>query len=151
MKSLVILILFPFLLHAQISMKDIPAVASVFVAGMADGFNQTIEFNYPVFKHHFPNANDNFWNPSISYLNKYKGRVEANGAAFPGSTTYLVEFTDGYHFTRLQEHIGYTAAIVFWINGKTKKKWWQYGIDALESMAANRAGFVLVYDGMKIK
>ena len=42
------------------------------VAGVADGVNQAINHDYSAFKRTFPGANDEFWNPSISWKNKYK-------------------------------------------------------------------------------
>ena len=45
----------------------------------------------------FPTANPQFWNPEISWTNKYKNGDPLQGAKFPGSTTIFVGTTDGYH------------------------------------------------------
>lgn len=38
-----------------------------------------------------------FWNPHISWRNKYKNGDPAEGAAYPLATTLLVGFTDAWH------------------------------------------------------
>jgi hypothetical protein len=38
-----------------------------------------------------------YWNPSISWRNKYKNRKMSDGPAFFGSTTFLVFTTDAWH------------------------------------------------------
>jgi hypothetical protein len=38
-----------------------------------------------------------FWNPKVSWRNKYLGGEKANGPAFYLSTGILVAFTDGWH------------------------------------------------------
>src|SRR5689334_21065189 len=61
----------------------------VFLAGAADGCNQALMYQYAGFKRVFPNANDQFWKPSMSGANKYKNGDPRQGAKFPGSRTYL--------------------------------------------------------------
>lgn len=38
-----------------------------------------------------------FWNPRLSWQNKYKLGDKRKGEKFPFSTTILVSFTDGWH------------------------------------------------------
>ena len=45
----------------------------------------------------FKTLNPNFWNPKISWKNKYKNKNEKEGSAFFGSTTFLVFTTDAWH------------------------------------------------------
>ena len=45
----------------------------------------------------FINYNPAFWNPKISWKNKYKEGVKAFGPAFYLSTGLLVAFTDAWH------------------------------------------------------
>lgn len=52
--------------------------------------------------HHYPTSiftkwDSKFWNPAISWKNKYKEGVKAYGPAFFLSTGLLVAFTDGWH------------------------------------------------------
>lgn len=118
---------------------------------MADGLNQTISFHYSTFKHVFPKANDQYWNPQISWTNKYKNNNPADGPKYFGSTTFLVYTTDGYHMTRFVENVAIGSAIVLRINVYEKRKWWYYVIEGAGYWLVNRAGFVLVYDGLQIK
>lgn len=88
--------------NAQRPWKEylIPGTA-MFVAGFLDGTDQALIYHYDGFKKAFPNASDKFWNPAISYKNKFKNFDEAQGEAFFGSTSIFVEFTDGHHLLRL--------------------------------------------------
>ena len=42
--------------------------------------------------------NQQYWNPSLSWRNKYKNGDPKQGAKFFGSTTFLVFTTDAWHF-----------------------------------------------------
>lgn len=165
MRLLIIILLFPVLAYTQVvSTKDlnqyttweyyrqeIPSFSAMFVSGMADGLNQLLEFHYADFKRVFPHTNDQYWNPSVSWTNKYKYGNSLAGPKFPGSTTTLVAFTDAYHFTRLVEH-GFIGAAIFLKVGKGEsKKAWQYVLEALSYWAMNRLGMVIVYNGFQIK
>jgi hypothetical protein len=146
---LVIFFIIPIGLKAQSDFKkNIPSFVSTFVAGMADGLNQTLEFHYNDFKRVFPNANDNYWNPQVSWVNKYKNGNSADGPKYMGSTTYLVWTTDGYHLTRFIEHATIATSITLRINFKEKKKWYIYVFDITENLFINRLGFVVVYSGL---
>ena len=46
----------------------------------------------------FKNLNPLFWNKSVSWKNKWKNGDQAQGEAFPGSSTIFVSLTDGWHF-----------------------------------------------------
>lgn len=49
----------------------------------------------------FRNLNHMWWRPSISWLNKYKDKTPSKGAAFFGSTTFLVFLTDAWHLFQM--------------------------------------------------
>ena len=50
-----------------------------------------------------------FWNPDISWKNKYKGGDPDNGPAFFLSTTALVFLTDGWHLFKFL-YLGFIRA-----------------------------------------
>jgi len=57
-------------------------------------------------QHHFGSSifadlNPLFWDPEISWMNKYAGGDPDNGPAFLFSTSLLVAFTDGWHLAKL--------------------------------------------------
>jgi hypothetical protein len=118
----------------------------VLLAGAADGVNQALMYQYGGFKKTFPNANDQFWKPSLSGANKYKNGDPRQGAAFPGSRTWLVFLTDGYHLTRFADHLFMSGAIAVKIAGFEKKKWYVYLLEAASYWLVNRAGFCLTYN-----
>lgn len=64
-----------------------------FVAGFMDGFNEELAYHYPAVKNKMPFLNDQWFNPNISWQNKYN-------AGYPLSGTLLVGLTDAYHATR---------------------------------------------------
>lgn len=150
--KILLFLLLPICVSSQIlSKKEVPSFAAMFVSGMADGLNQTLEYRYSNFKKIFPNANDKFWNPAISWTNKWKNGVESNGEKFIGSSSVFVAFTDGYHATRLVEHLGMSGSVALKINLFQKKRWYFYVIDVARYWIVNRIGFVLVYDGVNLK
>jgi hypothetical protein len=116
------------------------------LAGAADGFNQGLMFRYDGFKRVFPQANDQFWKPSLSCNNKYRNGDPKQGAAFPGSRTWLVFVTDGYHLTRFVDHLFMSGAIAVKVAGFEKKKWYVYLVEAAGYWLVNRVGFCLTYN-----
>jgi len=77
--------------------EEIPSMSTMFLAGAFNGVSQDLLFHYNEFENTFPNTTPQFWNPEISWVNKYKNGDPLQGARFPGSTTILVGITDGYH------------------------------------------------------
>ncbi len=69
----------------------------VFLSGIANGFSDRISFHYDTVPEFL---SPNFWNPLISYKNKYKDDDPKKGERFFGSTTFLVFLTDGWHLTQ---------------------------------------------------
>ncbi|MFI5130609.1 MAG: hypothetical protein ACHQFX_11485 [Chitinophagales bacterium] len=118
----------------------------VFIAGAADGVNQALVYKYGGVKRVFPNLNDQYWWPVQSAYNKYKNGDPALGAKFPGSCTWLVFTTDGYHMTRFINHLFMSGAIAFKIVGHEKKKWYVYLMEVAGYWIINRAGFCLTYN-----
>ncbi len=68
----------------------------IFVAGASKGFNETLQFHWSYFRKKFPNANPLWFNPAVSWKNKYKNNNRLEGEKFPLSTSVLVAFTDQY-------------------------------------------------------
>ncbi len=118
----------------------------VLLAGASDGLNQALMYQYGGFKDAFPKAHDQFWKPAMSGANKYKNGDPNQGAAFPGSKTWLVFLTDGYHLTRFADHLFMSGAVAVKISGFEKKKWYVYVLEAASYWLVNRAGFSLVYN-----
>ena len=83
----------------------------MFLAGAVNGVNQDILFHYHEFESTFPNANPQFWDPDISWRNKYLNGDPTQGEKFLGSSTIFAGFTDGYHSTILARNLFITTSI----------------------------------------
>ncbi len=130
------------LLSFGASAQSVGSVALTFVSGMADGTAEALKWHYDKVDQRY-NLNDSYWNPAISYKNKYAGGITANGPKFPGSTTYLVWTTDGYHMARMVRNTSFVGAVV--IHPYKKKKWYKYVIEFGTYYAAYTAGFNITY------
>ena len=129
----------------------------VFVGGFADGTAESLRVHYSEFKAVHPNANDQFWNPTESWYNKYAeglqpytkqwyhfGVYPVYKERFPYSTTMLAWSTDGYHLLRTTRNVMLVAAIAIPINHKKSFK--NYLIEAGSYVVAYGLGFTLAYD-----
>lgn len=67
----------------------------VTIAGIFDAFRDTLKNKYE--QSIFAKCNRQFFDPKVSWRNKYKHRKPTNGAAFPFSKTALVFLTDAWH------------------------------------------------------
>ncbi|MEO7394305.1 MAG: hypothetical protein ABIU11_05135 [Chitinophagaceae bacterium] len=116
----------------------------VFTAGASKGFNETLMFHWKAFRHSFPKANPKWFNPNVSWRNKYKDSNPNAGAKFPLSTTVLVMFTDQYHLNNFINKMSWSSAFVVKI-GEGKKPLKQYILDFLYYNICHQAGFALTY------
>jgi hypothetical protein len=122
--------------------KEILPAVSMFAAGALNGVNQDLLFHYHEFQNTFPNANPEFWDPSISWRNKYQNGDPAQGEAFPGSSTIFVAATDGYHATVAGRNLMITTSIC--LSPKTKG-WKPFVKRTLLYSLSYGLGFELVY------
>ena len=77
----------------------------------------TIQFHYD--KSIFSNLSvkkQQWFNPGMSWMNKYKYRNPNYGPAFFGSTTFLVWITDAWHFFQNIMLSCFVLAIIFCLN-----------------------------------
>jgi len=154
MKLLFVLLLFSFTAQAQINTdkankwhmdhKKYLTGGFVLVAGASKGFNETLMFHWKAFRHSFPKVNAEWFNPNISWRNKYKNGNPDAGAKFPLSTSVLVAFTDQYHLNNFINKAAWTTALVIKI-GEKKKPFKQYLWDIFYYTACHQAGFALTY------
>lgn len=115
----------------------------IFAQGICKGVCDTLQFHYSISI--FSKKNELFWNPAISWRNKYKNGEPEQGERFPGSTTVFVMFTDGWHlFDFLRILCGMSALLAAIAIG------WQFTLlQAVIFLAAalivHAAGFYLMY------
>lgn len=119
-----------------------------FVGGAANGLHETIYHHYPQFKAKHPNANDQFWNPQISWKNKYEDfDAGLTGERYFGSKTFLAWTTDAKHLLSVTSNTSMVGATLVITIGE-KKKWWVYAAEIGVNALARSAGFHLVYSGI---
>jgi hypothetical protein len=127
----------------SITKNDVAIMGLGVVSGIADGVNQNLT-------HWRWGKGKYFWDVRTSWKNKYKDWDGGNtDAAFFGSKTVFVAFTDGYHLTRMIDRsamllsIGISAGEL----KKYKKKdcWKLLAKKALLSGIINRIAFNIIY------
>ncbi len=125
--------------------KALTGYAVAFIGGAANGVHETISHHYGQFKKVHPNANDQYWNPEISWKNKYEDFDNGNMSSnYMGAKTYLAWTTDAKHLMSVTSNaslIGATAIITI----GSKQKWYDYAIQIIAMSAARSAGFHLTY------
>jgi hypothetical protein len=67
-------------------------VSSIFLAGICEGVMDYLQFRY--------SKDNKFWNPKLSWVNKWKDGKRENGERFFLSSTILVFVTDGWHLMK---------------------------------------------------
>ena len=86
-----------------------------------------------------------FWNPLISWKNKYKNGDPKQGARFWGSTTFLVGFTDAWHlFGGISRIIDRTIVVIVYAS-LTDYKWYVYILIWIVLFIFYTIGFKLFY------
>jgi hypothetical protein len=122
----------------------------IVLSGAAKGFNESLQFHWKSFKKTFPDANPNWFNPAVSWRNKYEGGDPNAGAKFPLSTSVLVMFTDQYHLNNFINRGALTAAIVIKLGDK-KRRFGYYVKDFIFYTACYQAGWAATYLPFKYK
>ena len=101
-------------------------LACQIIGGWANSVMDTLAHHYSSSKFS-DKTNQLWWNPSISWRNKYKDGDPKKGPKFFGSTTFLVFTTDAWHFYKwiLLGMLPIPGAILFSLMG-----WghWLFGI-----------------------
>ena len=144
MKFLTLILLLPVILQGQIlTKKDIAPLCLTFTAGMFEGTAEALKFHYSNVDQKL-SLNDNFWNPEISWRNKYKNGDPGQGERFTGSSTTLVWTTDGYHAMRFGRNTCLITGITLKIGDR--QRWWKYFIELIAFYISYQVGFTITYD-----
>jgi hypothetical protein len=114
------------------------------LAGASKGFNETLMFHWDAFHKRFPNANPQWYNPEMSWKNKYREGNPALGARYPLSTSTLVMFTDQYHLDNFINKTAWMSAVMIRM-GEGKKPFTHYLLDMLYYTACHQLGFAMTY------
>jgi hypothetical protein len=117
------------------------------ISGGADGVNQAII-------HHEYGLNNQYWDYAKSWKNKYKDFDNGDKrAAFIGSKSIFVGFTDAFHLTRLIDRSFTLAAISISATEikqfKKKDRWKVIAKKMAISTMLNRAAFWLTFNNLE--
>jgi hypothetical protein len=130
---------------AQINWRrEIAPLACFFTAGALEGQAETLKWHPHEFQKRFPGADMNWWNPELSWPNKYRNGDPQQGPAYFGSTTFLACSTDGYHMSRSTKNVIGLTGIILTPDIKGQR-WYIYLIKAAMYSVAYTAGFHVTY------
>jgi hypothetical protein len=128
----------------QLDKRDIWASSAMFLAGWADGTAELTKWHYDAFEGFYGDVNDDWYNPHVSWRNKYENGDASLGPAYFGSTTFLVGTTDNYHMMRSVRNVSISATLL--IMPKCEWDWKRMLFRIFVYSVANRAGFWLGYE-----
>lgn len=110
-----------------------------FVAGALWALHETLQHHWGYFERKHPNANAQWWNPALSWKNKYR-----NGDPNEGRTGWPVQVADAKHALVLGHNATLFGAGLSIGLGKPRK-WWRYALEAGASLVAYSAGNFITY------
>lgn len=149
MKTLItILILISINCNAQqkwykLEKRDIFAASTAFFAGSFEGTAETLKWHYDEFETALPESDPEYWNPEISWKNKYDDGTHESGPKFFGSTTFLAWTTDGYHLMRTSRNVMFGATL--FLSPRNDFDWRNMIVRVLAYSLAYQSGFHLTY------
>lgn len=126
------------------------SAALILLGGAANGLIETVSHHYGAFAERFPGANPLWWNPDLSWQQKYEGGIVSQGPAFPLSTTVLVFLTDAYHLFGELERVFTRCGFVVLAFGmydyrNAMLRWWVLLAGMVAAWLVWSAGFHLLY------
>lgn len=89
---------------------------------MFEAIMDKLQFHYHTTKL-FRKLNPKFWNPEISWKNKWKNGNKEEGEKFPFSSTLLVSFTDGWHLMKTCRWWSLVLLLIL-LSLVTTLQWW---------------------------
>lgn len=98
------------------------AIACWILAAICNAVMDVLAFKFK--RSIFRKFNPNWWNPSKSWKNKYKGRNPNAGPAFVGSTTFLSFITDAWHLFQFGMTSFIALSLVFTCQIEIKLNLW---------------------------
>lgn len=127
------------------------------LAGVADGTRDVLSFRYD--RSVFPQgpgerllgAGEMFWNPDISWRNKWKNGDPGQGERFPGSSTVFVFLTDGWHMLQFLMLTFFQLAIALPVVMLLRLRWWWVLVAVIPLKFAFSAGFTLMFSWLLIR
>jgi hypothetical protein len=121
------------------TLQNILSFLFLVVAGLANGIMDSLQFHFG--QSWFKDQNQTFWNPSLSWRNKYKNDDPEQGPKFFGSTTVFVFLTDGWHLVQFLMYLSFCTAVAVLF----PLIWWKFLIVLIAARVAVQVGFLISY------
>ena len=99
------------------------------IGGYCDMTADILRSDYSGFKKVHPKIHDDFWNPGLSWPNKYKNGNPDDGEKFFLSTSLLSPLTDGLHLVKGIRNVCFASSIVISLHREERKKWYEYSFE----------------------
>lgn len=113
----------------------------IFIAGMSKGVSDTLQFHYPKSVFASLKSQEQYWNPAISWKNKYKDYDNGQqGEAFLFSRSLLVWLTDAWHLAQTIQTLAWALAVILAI-----RLGYRGSGEGLRTVAGMASFFVLIY------
>lgn len=135
--KIILIILLPLSVLGQSFKQYLPSIAMTFGAGLTDGLRDASLFRMDGYS--------KFWNGKQSMDNKYKNGDINQGAAYFGSTTFLVWTTDGAHLANMFTHQFQGMALAY-APYDENKKFFHVFLKVAVYNVVRQIGHSLVYD-----
>jgi hypothetical protein len=119
----------------------VTAFLLLFIAGVSKAIMDKINFHFS--ESVFMRLNGQFWNPVLSWMNKWKDGMKDRGEKFFGSSRFFVSFTDAWHL--FQMIYGVTSASGFVLLG-IFSSWWM----AVIGYVFHRIVFEIFFDKISV-
>lgn len=132
-------------------------LALSFLAGLADGTRDVLSFRYA--QSVFPQGADEqlmgggpqYWNPAMSWRNKWENGDPAQGEAFPLASGALVWLTDGWHLMQFIMLTAFQLAIALPVIRLLRLRWWWVLIALVPLKLAFSVGFAVMFSWALIR
>ena len=119
-KIIIILLFFPFVSFSQLDFNDRvgelyknrKSLIFTFSSGFWDGAADAISFNYEETFFANPFFNDQFFNPKISWQNKWKDGDKLKGERWLTSSNLTVFLTDYWHLSKTKRNLSITFSLL---------------------------------------
>lgn len=120
----------------------IASLILLFLSGFCEGAMDTLQFHFHVSRFSL-SPQRYYWDPMISWRNKYLDNDPLLGPRFPFSTTFLVSLTDGWHTFKLLRNLCIFTALP--MVGFLASNLWALLLMAVAGRTVYGAGFWLAY------
>lgn len=118
--------------------------AGTFVAGAWHGGRDLAYADYPRFRQLYGAKNRQFYDPIVSWKNKWKNGDVTQGERFPGSSTVFVGVTDWYHLANEGNKYSLLSGGMILTIGE-RKPFWHYALKFASATVAYSVGFHVIY------